>query len=334
MDRMSNSSTSVDQSDGQDSRQIALIHAVPVHHWGRWISAAIVAVLAAMLVHGLVTNKNFHWDVVFETLFEPQIFEAIGWTLILTVAAMAIGIVLAVTLAIMRRSENPVLRWVSMAYIWFFRGTPIYTQLIFWGLIGVLYPRLSLGIPFGPAFFEFRTYDLFTAAVCAILGLGLNEAAYLSEIVRSGLNSVDPGQEEAARALGMSSHKILKRIIIPQAMRVIVPPTGNETISMLKTTSLVTAVPFTLELTQVTNDMGSATLLPIPYLVVAAIWYLVITSLLMVGQSHLERYYGKGSADHTARMSRRSAARQRKNRQQAVNSAGTTPGTTTAEWTP
>ncbi len=323
---------SVHAGDGVE--ELSLIRAVPVRHWGRWVSAAFVALMAAMMAHGLITNANFHWDVVFDTLFKPQIFEAIGWTLILTVAAMVIGITLAITLAIMRRSDNPVLRWVSMAYIWFFRGTPVYTQLIFWGLIGVLYPRLSLGIPFGLEFFEFKTYDVFTAAVAAILGLGLNEAAYLSEIVRSGLNSVDPGQEEAARALGMSPSKILRRIVIPQAMRVIVPPTGNETISMLKTTSLVTAVPFTWELTQVTNDLGSSNLLQIPYLVVAAIWYLVITSILMYGQSHLERYYGKGVNEKSARISRRSAARQRTVRQEAINSARTTPPVNLAEWTP
>ncbi len=173
-------------------------------HVGRWIAAGVIAVLAAMGVHGLITNKNFHWDIVGNTLFSPIIFRAIGWTLILTVAAMAIGITLAVTMAIMRRSDNPVMRWVALAYIWFFRGTPVYTQLIFWGLVGVLYPRLSLGVPFGHEFFSFRTYDLFTAAVAAIVGLGLNEGAYLAEIVRSGLDSVDKGQEEAAQALGMS----------------------------------------------------------------------------------------------------------------------------------
>ncbi len=327
-------SSSTASAAPHSTEEINLIHAVPVRHWGRWASAVIVVILAVMMANGLITNENFHWDIVFATLFKPQIFQAIGWTLLLTVLSMVLGITLAVSLAIMRRSENPVLRWVSMAYIWFFRGTPVYTQLIFWGLIGVLYPRLSLGIPFGPEFFEFRTYDVFTAGVAAILGLGLNEAAYLSEIVRSGLNSVDAGQEEAARALGMSPRKILSRIIIPQAMRVIVPPTGNETISMLKTTSLVTAVPFTLELTRVTNDLGSASLLQIPYLVVAAIWYLVITSILMYGQSHLERYYGKGSNERTVRLSRRAAARQRTSRQAAINAANTTPATNSAEWTP
>lgn len=311
-----------------------LIHAVPVRHWGRWASAAVVAVLAAMIANGLITNQNFHWDIVFDTLFKPQIFKAIGWTLILTVSSMAIGIVLAMILSIMRRSENPILRWVSMTYIWFFRGTPIYTQLIFWGLIGVLYPRISLGIPFGPEFVSFRTYDIFTAAVAAILGLGLNEAAYLSEIMRSGLNSVDSGQEEAARALGMSPGKIMRRIILPQAMRVIVPPTGNETISMLKTTSLVTAVPFSLELTRVTNDLGTHSLLQIPYLVVAAIWYLVITSILMVGQSKLEAYYGKSDSTRSSRGGRRAKARQRVSRQSAINAAQTTPEYNSAEWTP
>ncbi|MGO1591825.1 MAG: amino acid ABC transporter permease [Ancrocorticia sp.] len=310
-----------------------LIKAKPVKHWGRWVSAAVVAVLAAMMANGLITNQNFHWDIVLATLFRPEIFKAIGWTLLLTVVSMVIGIALAVTLAIMRRSENPILRWVSMAYIWFFRGTPIYTQLIFWGLIGVLYPRMSLGIPFGPEFFEFRTYDVITAGVAAMLGLGLNEAAYLSEIVRSGLNSVDVGQEEAARAVGMNERKILQRIVIPQAMRVIVPPTGNETISMLKTTSLVTAVPFTLELTRVTNDMGTHSLLQIPYLVVAAIWYLVITSILMVGQAQLERYYGKGTQSER-KLGRRAGVRQRSTRQEAINAAQTTPPNNTSEWTP
>jgi amino ABC transporter, permease protein, 3-TM region, his/glu/gln/arg/opine family len=318
----------------QNETQVDLIQAIPVPHVGRWIAAGVIAVLAAMGVHGLITNKNFHWDIVGNTLFSPIIFRAIGWTLILTVAAMAIGITLAVTMAIMRRSDNPVMRWVALAYIWFFRGTPVYTQLIFWGLVGVLYPRLSLGVPFGHEFFSFRTYDLFTAAVAAIVGLGLNEGAYLAEIVRSGLDSVDKGQEEAAQALGMSPRLILSRIIIPQAMRVIVPPTGNETISMLKTTSLVTAVPFTLELTKVSNDLGTNSLLQLPSLMVAAIWYLVITSILMLGQSRLEAYYGKGSSSRSKGpgLSRRKKARRQASRQAAINAAGTTPTSTSAEW--
>lgn len=311
-----------------------LIHAVPVKHWGRWISAVVVAVIAAMIAHGLIYNEKFHWDIVFSKFFDPVVLDAVKWTLILTVAAMVIGIVLAVTLAIMRRSENPVLYWVAMAYIWFFRGTPIYTQLIFWGLLGTLYPKLSLGIPFGPEFFTFDTNDLITASRAAILGLGLNEGAYLSEIVRSGLNSVDAGQEEAARALGMKQRQILRRIIIPQAMRVIVPPTGNETISMLKTTSLVTAVPFTLDLTAAMRRLGSNSFLPIPYLVIAALWYLIITSILMVIQSRIEAYYGKGVQETDVRTTKIKARKQRVSRQAALNAAHTTPDTNLAEWTP
>ena len=258
-----------------------------------------------MLVHGLLTNENYHWETVGQYLFSRQILEGVGWTIFLTFASMAIAIVLAVTLAIMRRSENPVLRWVSWAYIWFFRGTPVYTQLVFWGLISVLYPKLSLGVPFGPEWIVWDTQDLFTAARAAVIGLALNEAAYLAEIVRAGLESVDPGQDEAAQALGMRRGQIMRRIVLPQAMRIIVPPTGNETISMLKTTSLVLAVPFTKDLTYAANAIASRTFQPIPLLLVAAIWYLVITSILMAIQSRIERHYGRGFTGQAATPSTR-----------------------------
>ncbi len=300
------------------------IHAVPVRHPGRWLSAVVVLVLAAMVVHALVTNDKFDWPTVGKYLFNEQVVRGVGWTLWLTVAAMILGIVLAVLLAVMRRSDNPVMRSVSWVYIWFFRGTPIYTQLVFWGLISVLYPKISLGVPFGPEWFHFTTTELVTASRAAILGLGLNEAAYLAEIVRAGLQSVDRGQEEAARALGMKDSTILRRIVLPQAMRVIVPPTGNETISMLKTTSLVLAVPFTLDLQFATNAIASRTFQPIPLLVVAAIWYLAITSVLMVGQHYLERYYGRGFDEHH-RGGRRGGPGGRTTRQEAIAEAGTTP---------
>lgn len=296
-----------------------LIAARPVPRPGTWIWAGIVAVLAAMFIHGLFTNPNYHWDVFAAHLFDPRVLAGVGWTLLLTVGAMLIGIVLAVATAIMRMGTNPILRWVALAYIWFFRGTPIYTQLVFWGLLSVLYPRLSLGIPFGPEFFSFKTDDVINLLVAALLGLGLNEGAYLSEIVRGGLGSVDKGQWEAATALGMRRSDTLRRIIIPQAMRVIVPPTGNETISMLKTTSLVLAVPFTLELTFVTGAIGNKAFLPLPLLMVAATWYLVITSILMLGQARLEAYYGRGfdSGD------RRAVGRGMSERQRAILAAGT-----------
>ncbi|QRV02286.1 amino acid ABC transporter permease [Arcanobacterium phocisimile] len=316
-----------------------LIHAVPVRHWGRWVSAVIVAIIAYAILNQLVTNQQFQWDVVADNLFKIQIVKGVAWTLALTVAAMALGIALAVTMAIMRRSDNPVLRSVATVYIWFFRGTPIYTQLIFWGLIGTLFPTITVGIPGVVDFFSFAPNNIFaerqyTMFLFAVLGLGINEGAYLAEIVRSGLNSVDPGQEEAAKALGMSSGMIMRRIILPQAMRVIVPPTGNETISMLKTTSLVTAVPLSLELTHVTNASGFSSFQPIPFLLVAAIWYLSITSVLMVGQYYLEKFYGRGTSDSSDSSRARTTKKSRAGRQAAINAAQTTVDDPFAEYTP
>lgn len=307
-----------------------LIHARPVPRPSTWAWSAILLVLAAMFVHGLLTNPNYRWDIVGQYLLDPRVVAGVGWTLLLTLGSMIIGIVLAVVMAIMRQGTNPVLRGVSTVYIWFFRGTPIYTQLVFWGLLSVLYPTLSLGIPFGPEFITFETAVVFNAAIAALLGLGLNEGAYLAEIVRGGLNSVDKGQSEAATALGMKRSTTLWRIIIPQAMRVIVPPTGNETISMLKTTSLVLAVPFTLELTFVTNALGNQKFLPVPLLIVAAIYYLVVTSILMVGQHYVEAYYGRGFDSVRSGPSPKGMTR----RQQAILAAGTVPPYSNKEVTP
>lgn len=292
---------------------IDLIHPRPLFSFGRMVSAIMVTILGAMAINALLTNPNFRWDIVGQYLFHPRIISGILWTLWLTISAMLIGVVLAITMAIMRQSTNPIMKGVAWFYIWFFRGTPIYTQLIFWGLLPTLYRQLSLGIPFGPEFIVFDTETVFTAAVSAIVGLALNEGAYLSEIVRSGLNSVDPGQAEAATALGMRRSQIMRRITIPQAMRVIVPPTGNETISMLKTTSLVLAVPFTKELTFQATNIGNTQFLPLPLLMVSAIWYLLITSILMVGQGFLERHYGRGfqPGGKTASNKKKSAVQQK-----------------------
>lgn len=267
---------------------------VPVRHPGRWISAAIILLLVAGLLQSLFTNPNFRWDVVGTYILDVKVVQGVGWTLLLTVASMVLAIVLAILLAVMRQSDNPVFRWSSWVWVWFFRGTPVYTQLVFWGLVTVLYPAITLGIPFGPELFSYALSDPSKGLIPAILGLGLNESAYLAEIFRAGLKSVDRGQQEAAEALGMSKGKIMWRIILPQAMRIIVPPTGNETIGMLKTTSLVLAVPFTLDLTFATNALANRIYLPIPLLIVAAFWYLLVTSILMVGQHYLEAYYGKG----------------------------------------
>ena len=195
----------------------------------------------------------------------------------------------------MRKSVNPVLRGVSWFFIWFFRGTPVYTQLVFWGMFAVLVPRIGIGIPFTSV--EFWSIDsnvIMTSLTAAVVGLSLNESAYLSEIVRAGLEAVDSGQVEAAKALGMGRALTMRRIILPQAMRIIVPPLGNETIGMLKTTSLVLAVPFTLELQFATNAIANRIYKPIPLLLVASIWYLIITSILMVLQYMLEKHFAKG----------------------------------------
>lgn len=305
-------------------REPQRIHAVPVRYPGRWVGAAVVALLAAMAAHGLITNPRFAWPTVGKYLFATPVLQGVLWTLWLTVGSMVIAVVLAVLLAVMRRSDNPVMRAVSWFYIWLFRGTPIYTQLAFWGLISVLYPKIALGVPFGPELLSFSTKDLFTASRAALLGLALNEAAYLAEIVRAGLQSVDHGQHEAARALGMKEGTILRRVVLPQAMRVIVPPTGNETISMLKTTSLVLAVPFILDLNYATSAVGNRIFQPVPLLLVAAFWYLGITSILMVGQYYLERYYGRGFDVHSVSAGPQGPRRGR-GRQAAINAAQTTP---------
>ncbi len=311
----------------QGSNSVDLIRARPVPRPGRWVGAFFVLVIVAMMIHGLVTNPNFQWPVVWEWLFSKTIMTGVLYTLILTVLAMILGTVLAITMAVMRQSPNPVLRVVATFYIWFFRGTPIYTQLIFWSLLPTLYPQLSLGIPFGPEFIKFQTSQVLTVFWMAVLGLGFNEGAYLAEIIRAGINSVDKGQWEAATALGMSRGQIMSRIVMPQAMRVIVPPLGNETISMLKTTSLVAAIPFTLELTFAAATKGHQLFAPVPLLIAAAIWYLVITSILMVVQHYIEAYYGRGFDGKEAKkkLSPKEASIAKENPNEDITFLGVTP---------
>jgi len=227
---------------------------------------------------------------------------------------MVLGLVLGVVLAVMRLSPNPVFKTVAWVYLWIFRGTPVYVQLVFWGLFPTIYQRIQLGIPFGPSFFHLDLRNLSISFTLAIIGLGLNEAAYMAEIIRAGINSVPEGQSEASMALGMSWWMTMRRTVLPQAMRVIIPPTGNEFISMLKTTSLVTAVPYTLELYTRTRDISAVIFEPIPLLLVAATWYLAITSVLMVGQHYLERHFSRG-------ISRKLTARQLEALAQAQASA-------------
>jgi polar amino acid transport system permease protein len=270
------------------------IVAVPVRHPGRWVAAGVLLVLGAMLVHSLITNPAWRWDVVWRFLFTDRVLSGLLITIELTVYSMVIGVVLGIVIAVMRLSDNPIVSTVAWAYAWFFRGTPVLVQVIFWSFIGALYPVLSLGIPFGPEFFYWDSNVLIAVFTGAVLGFGLNEAAYMSEIVRAGILSVDQGQTEAAEALGMTRLKILRRIILPQAMRVIIPPTGNETISMLKTTSLASVIAVG-DLFTVAQRIYGENYLQIPLLIVASIWYLVLTSLLSFAQYFVERRYSRGS---------------------------------------
>jgi polar amino acid transport system permease protein len=269
--------------------------AVPLRHPGRWVAAAVIAVLVAMLIHSLFTEKGYEWSSFRKYLFDRTILDGALTTIELTALAMAVGVVGGILLAVMRLSGNPVLSATSALYIWFFRGTPVLVQVVIWYNLASLFPHLSIGIPFGPEFATASTNTLISKFTAAVLGLGLNEAAYMAEIVRAGILSVDEGQTEAASALGMRNNLIMKRIVLPQAMRFIVPPTGNETISMLKTSSIVVYIAL-VELFTSAQNIINRTFSTIPLLLVACFWYLVITSILTVGQSYLERRFGRGSS--------------------------------------
>lgn len=273
------------------------IKAVRLRHPWRNVIAAIILIYVIAFIVDAAQRTPFQWDLFAKYLFDRRISQAAVITLELTVSSMVIAIVLALLLAVMRLSSNPVFKSVSWAYLWIFRGTPVYVQLTFWGLLSVIYPKLSLGLPFLPPVSIVETGSALSFFILAIIGLALNEAAYLAEIVRAGILSVDSGQEEAAIALGMSWPQSMWRVVIPQSMRVIIPPTGNEVISMLKTTSLVTAVPFTLDLFARSRDISVETFTPIPLLLVASTWYLAITSVLMVGQFFLEKRFARGIGD-------------------------------------
>ncbi|MFF0544827.1 amino acid ABC transporter permease [Nocardia thailandica] len=272
------------------------IKAVPLRRPGRWIAAAVILILVGLFVYGAITNPAYRWDVYAKYLFDERISQGAVVTLELTVLAMLIAVVLGTVLAVMRLSPNPVLRWVAWVYLWIFRGTPVFVQLVFWGLVPSLYKNIDLGVPFGPQFFHIDVQDLQAGFLFAVIGLGLNEAAYMAEIVRAGIGSVGEGQYEASTALGMSWSQTMRRTVLPQAMRVIIPPTGNELIGMLKTTSLVAAIPLSTDLYGRARDIYGVNFEPIPLLLVAATWYLAITSILMVGQYYLERHFSRGAS--------------------------------------
>jgi polar amino acid transport system permease protein len=288
-----------------------MIDAVPVRHPGRWVAIVVIAVLAAMFVNLLITNDAFHWSFVLEAMVQSPVLRGLLMgTLIGTAGAMVIGVGLGITIAVMRLSSNPVLSGVAWLFTWFFRAVPRLVLLTIMGSLGLLFPEaaggLGIGVPFGDqvagllgmsgdlTFLNLDANQIFTGILGGIIGLGLSEAAYMAEIARAGILSVDPGQREAASALGMSNGKAMRRVVLPQAMRVIVPPTGNETIAMVKDTSLLIAIPVSNELFFQLRSIGSRTYEVFPVLVAAVLWYLIVCSVLMVIQSRLEAHFGRG----------------------------------------
>ena len=303
-----------DQSQTGRARPEA-IKAVPVRHPGRWVAIAVLAVLAAMFIHLLVTNDQFRWSFIFlhyaegkrGVMFTEPVLQGLRGTLLLTVFAMLIGVVLGVIVAIMRLSDNPILSWVAALYTWFFRAVPRLVLAVLFGNLNILWTRVGFGLPFdhqigklfgiddlNAQFYSVKASDLLAGFVAGMLALGLSEAAYMAEIVRAGIQSIDPGQAEAAVALGLSRGQVLRRVVLPQAMRVIVPPTGNEVIAMVKDTSLVAYVPVTGELFFQFQAVSARTFVVLPVLVAAVIWYLIICSVLMVVQFFVERHFGRG----------------------------------------
>ncbi len=274
----------------------APIDAVPLRHPWRWVAAIVILSIAGLFLYGVATNDAYRWGTFGKYILDERIVSGVWVTIKLTVLSMVLAVVVAVILAVMRLSPNPVLRWVAWVYLWIFRGTPVFVQLVFWGLFPTIYKNIQLGVPFGPSLLHIDLQNLSNYFILAVIGLGLNEAAYLAEIIRAGITSVPEGQSEASTALGMSWLMTMRRTVLPQAMRVIIPPTGNEFIGQLKTTSLAVAVPFTLDLFGRQRDISAVIFQPVPLLLVAAAWYLLITSILMVGQFYLERYFSRGAS--------------------------------------
>ncbi len=270
--------------------------AIPLRHPGRWISAALILLVLGLFLRSMWTNENVDHPTIAEFVFDPRILKGVVITIVMTALSMVVGSILAVALAVMRMSTNPVLRAVAFGYVWFFRGTPLLVQIIFWGYLGLLYQQIQLGVPLTDiTFFSANTNDLIPAFVGGLLALSLNEGAYAAEIVRAGLLSIDQGQREAAYSLGMGPGYTMRRIVLPQAMKVIIPPMGNETISMLKNTSLLMVIAVA-ELYTAASQISSQNLRQVELLVVACIWYLVMTTALSIPQYYLERRFGRGTA--------------------------------------
>lgn len=280
-------------SDNLYSADEESLRVVPLRHPWRMTSALVLLIALAGTVWSFAKNPNVQWSIVGHYFFNGLIVNGIIVTLYLTFIAMAIGVAGAIVIAVMRLSSNPVLSSIAKFYIWFFRGTPVLIQIIFWGYVGALYPQVKLGIPFTHVtFLSGNSSALITPTLAAILSLGLNEIAYSGEIIRGGISGVAKGQVEAAHSLGLTPGQTTRKIVLPQAMRIVVPPMGNEVLTMLKETSLVSVIAGR-DLMTAAQQIYSQNYQVIPLLVVAGIWYLLLTSLLSYPQRLLERRYGQ-----------------------------------------
>lgn len=260
---------------------------VPRRYYGRITASAVILVLLALLVNAFA-HGNIEWSFVGQFFTAQAILNGVVNTLIMSVLAMGLGILFGVITAIMYMSPNPVLHYIAVGYAWIFRGTPLILQLLLWFNLALVFPTISI-----PGVFSVQTVNIMTPFLAALLGLSINQGAYTSEVVRAGLLSVDTGQYEAAKAIGMPRLQALQRIILPQAMRVILPPVGNEFISMIKTTSLASMIQYS-ELLYNTQTIYFANARVMELLFVAGIWYLIIVTVLSFGQSRLERFFSRG----------------------------------------
>jgi polar amino acid transport system permease protein len=281
------SPTPVDPNFQRAEFSIAHLRHVPRRFFGRWVTAALILAAFGFIAHAFATGQ-IEWEVVAKFFTAKAIMEGLVNTIIMTVLAMILGITLGVVFAILFMSPNPVLKSVAWFYIWFFRGTPLLLQLLLWFNLALVFPVIGI-----PGIFEYRTVAVITPFMATLLGLGINQGAYTAEVVRGGILSVDVGQTEAAKAIGMTRLTTLRRIVLPQAMRVIIPPVGNEVISMVKLTSMASVIQYA-EILRNAQSIYYANARVIELLIVAAAWYLIVVTVLSVGQYFLEKHFAKG----------------------------------------
>jgi polar amino acid transport system permease protein len=283
-------STTTSVANSPLDHSIAHLRHVPRKNYGRWVAAIIILGLFAWIIKAFAEG-NIEWAVVGQFLTARAIMIGLVNTIIMTAGAMALGITLGVVFAIMYMSPNPVLKSVALFYIWFFRGTPLLLQLLLWFNLALVFPKMGI-----PGIMEARTVDIMTPFFATLLGLGMNQGAYTAEVVRGGILSVEVGQTEAAKSIGMTRLTTLRRVVLPQAMRVIIPPVGNEFISMVKLTSIASVIQFS-EILRNAQTIYYANARVIELLIVAAVWYLVVVTVLQIGQYFLEKHFSKGRGD-------------------------------------